>query len=449
MDGVQMMDKSSLRGRLSLGLMGLIFGVAVIAGGFSYFAALDEALEWQDNMLRQVATQSYETHLASGVEGGQFNSGDTGETDHIFIQLMGVSSGGQGPNSATRLVLPPHLPDGLQTVQINKASYRLFIRTLATGEQLVVAQGTGERDEMARDGALRTLLPFFILIPLFLFVVGRMVHHILAPITEAAHDIDQRKEFDLHPLPHDNLPTEIHPFVMALNNLFKRIEQSMEMQRRFVADAAHELRSPLTALSLQAERLANTELSETARERLEALSRGIERSQALLNQLLDLARAQSTVGQTVKPISLQGVFRLVLENLIPLAEVKDIDIGVIDTSDAMVKVSEIDLITLIRNLVMNAIQYTPSGGRVDLSVEKSFDGVRVKVKDNGPGIPDGDRERVFDPFYRILGNDETGSGLGLSIVNTIADRIGAIVRLDNSDENSKKGLSVTVFFPDL
>jgi len=449
MDGVQMMDKSSLRGRLSLGLMALIFGVALIAGAFSYFAALDEALEWQDNMLRQVATQSYEPYLTSGGEGPQPHDRDKGETDHIFIQLIGLPSIGQDTHSATRLALPPWLPDGLQTVQINKVSYRLFVRTLVTGPQLVVAQSTGERDEMARDGALRTLLPFFILIPLLLFVVGRMVHHFLAPVIDTAHDINQRKEFDLYPLPHDNLPTEIHPFVIALNNLFGRIEQSMEMQRRFVADAAHELRSPLTALSLQAERLANTELSETARERLEALSRGIERSRVLLNQLLDLARAQSTVDHTVKPISLQSVFRLVLENIMPLAVVKNIDIGVVDTADAMVKVSEIDLITLIRNLVMNAIQYTPPGRCVDLSVEKTPKGVIFKVKDNGPGIPEEDRERVFDPFYRILGSDQTGSGLGLSIVKAISDRIGAIVSIDNSDENLKTGLTVTVFFPDL
>ena len=446
MDGRQIKTSASLQERLSLSLSLVILAVALVAGAFSFYAAFDEAHEWQDNVLRQVAVLSGEQSQTMANKGRDDSLAKDMDNDPIIVRFTRPAQGPSKNNTLKGFVLPDNLPEGIQTVQIGKDTYRIFIKNLDSGEQLAVVQGTGERDEMARDGALQTLLPFLILVPVLLFIIGKIIRQILAPVTDVAGEIDTRKELELHPIVPDMLPVEIRPFVIAINRLFDRIRQSMELQRRFVADAAHELRSPLTALSLQAERLANTELSETAQERLTDLRKGIERSRALLNQLLALARAQATVDQMVKPISVQRIFRLVLENLMPLAEAKDIDIGVVGTTDAKINVSEMDLITLVRNLVTNAIQYIPPGGRIDLSVEKTSKGVVVNVKDNGPGISDEDRERVFDPFYRILGNDETGSGLGLSIVQAIAERIGAVVRLENSDKNSKTGLWVTVTF---
>jgi len=446
MDGRQIKASASLQMRLSLSLSLVILAVALVAGAFSFYAAFDEAHEWQDNVLRQVVVLSGEQHPIMARKGRGATMAKDMDNDPIIVQFIRPTQVSSKNSMVKDFVLPDNLPEGIQTVQIGKDTYRIFIKNLGSGERLAVVQSTGERDEMARDGALRTLLPFLILVPVLLFIIGKIIRQILAPVTVVAGEIDTRKELELHPIVPDMLPIEIRPFVIAINRLFDRIRQSMELQRRFVADAAHELRSPLTALSLQAERLANTELSVTAQERLADLREGIERSRILLNQLLAFARAQATVDQTVKPVSVQHIFRLVLENLMPLAEVKDIDIGVVGATDVKVNVSEMDLITLIRNLVTNAIQYIPPGGRIDLSVEKTSKGVVINVKDNGPGISDEERKRVFDPFYRILGNDETGSGLGLSIVQAIADRIGAIVRLENSDNNSKTGLSVTVVF---
>lgn len=441
MDGYKIKGSASLRLRLSLSLSLVIFAVAVTAGTFSFYAALDEAHEWQDHVLRQVAILSAGQPQTAG-QSHNINPPDGTDGDPIIVQMIKPMQTSSDNNPD--LVLPDNLPEGIQTVRIGNITYRLFVTTLASGERLAVGQSTGERDEMARDGALRTLLPFLILVPLLLFVVGNIIRRILRPVTLVAQEIDQRGERELHSISHEGLPDEIRPFVTAINRLLDRAGQSMLLQRRFVADAAHELRSPLTALSLQAERLANTELSAAAQERLTDLRRGIERSRALLNQLLALARAQSTVDQTVGSLSVQRVFRLVLENLMPLAEAKSLDIGVVGTIDAGVRVREIDLVTLVKNLVTNAIQYTPAGGRIDLSVDQTPEDVIIKVKDTGPGIPDGDRGRVFDPFYRILGNDENGSGLGLSIVQTIAARIGATITLADSDNSLKTGLCVTV-----
>jgi len=235
--------------------------------------------------------------------------------------------------------------------------------------------------------------------------------------------------------------------VVAINRLLSRVAQSVAVQRRFVADAAHELRSPLTALSLQAERLEAADMSAQARERLASLRTGIQRTRSLLDQLLTLARAQESSHEQSGTVSVQHVFRQVLEELMPLAQAKHIDAGVVSSGDTNVIAREADLKTLVKNLVDNAIRYTPDGGQIDLSVRTNESKVILQVDDTGPGILEEERERVFDPFYHVLGNDEVGSGLGLSIVQTMADRIGASVHLGYSNEQTKSGLRVKVIFP--
>jgi two-component system OmpR family sensor kinase len=188
-------------------------------------------------------------------------------------------------------------------------------------------------------------------------------------------------------------------------------------------------------------------MSELARERLTALRQGIERGRSLLDQLLTLAKAQSAADLPKSPVSVQGIYRRVLEDLMPLAEAKHIDIGVEGTQDAEVWASELDMIAVVKNLVDNAIRYTPEGGQVDLSVGVSQGKAELRIQDNGPGIPLAERDRVFDPFYRTLGSEQIGSGLGLSIVQTIAHRIGAEIRLDFADEVQQAGLNVTVIVP--
>jgi len=240
----------------------------------------------------------------------------------------------------------------------------------------------------------------------------------------------------------------VRPFVRAINRLLGRVAQDLERQRRFVADAAHELRSPLTALSLQAERLQQAPMSDTAQQRLAELRQGIQRGRALLEQLLSLARAQQPGETPAAAVSVQGVFRSVLQELMPLAQARQIDLGVVGAQDAQVAVSALDLRTLVKNLVDNAIRYTPVGGRVDLSVGQLAGAVVLCVEDTGPGIAPAERERVFDAFYRTVGTEPAGSGLGLSIVQAIAQRVGARVSLAWSDDAAQRGLKVQVLLPD-
>jgi len=198
---------------------------------------------------------------------------------------------------------------------------------------------------------------------------------------------------------------------------------------------------------LQAERLSNAEMSKSAELQVDTLRRGIARSRALLNQLLELARSQMAIMTPESPVSVQQVYRHVLEDLMPMAEQKNIDIGVTSDAELNLLINEGDLTSIVKNLVDNAIRYTPTGGRVDLSAINTGNATVLLIEDSGAGIPEAERKRVFDPFYRILGNDEIGSGLGLSIVLTIATRVGATVDFDYTDQQLKSGLKVIVTFP--
>jgi two-component system, OmpR family, sensor kinase len=270
-----------------------------------------------------------------------------------------------------------------------------------------------------------------------------VIRRMLRPLKHMASGLEFRSELDWPEIADIEVPSEIRPFVIAIKRLLAQVAEQVAAQRRFLADAAHELRSPLTALALQAERLEATEMPAEARGRLAALLRGVRRTRGLLDQLLTLARAQGERGETARQVSLAHVFRQVLEDLMPLAEAKRMDIGVVSEGEVVVRASEIDLTILVKNLVDNAIRYTPEGGRIDLTAELGPRGAALRVNDNGPGIPASERERVFDAFYRVLGNDEIGSGLGLSIAKTIVDRIGASISLC---ESAGGGLQVTVSF---
>lgn len=448
MDGLKRRLNESVQLKLSFTLSLAILVVAIVAGVFSFLSAFDEAHELQDDVLRQIAQLMDRQRLSPGAPATDSRPKDADEESRVIVQHLGETN----PSAASveaggPLSLPTTLADGLHTLEAGGETFRVLVKTTAAGERIAVAQEAGFRNEIARDGALRAVMPFLLLVPVLLLIVADLVRKLFQPIAVLSREIDQRAEQELHPVEDRNLPVEVRPFVVAINRLLARVGQSMESQRRFVADAAHELRSPLTALSLQAERLADAEMSGLARERLTVLRQGIERGRSLLDQLLTLAKAQSAADLPQSPVSIQGVYRRVLEDLMPLAEVKHIDIGVEGTQDAEVLASELDMIALIKNLVDNAIRYTPDGGRVDLSVGVSEGKAELRIQDSGPGIPLAERDRVFDPFYRTLGSEQIGSGLGLSIVQTIANRIGAEIRLGFTDESQQTGLNVEVIIP--
>lgn len=447
MDGFQGKLRQSLQFRLSAWLCLVILAIAVAAGVFSYLSAFREAIELQDDQLRQMAALIHRQQLPL-IPASPADPLDGDPQSRVVVQLLPSPGASTSEPAGLLSDLPASLPDGIRTLNSGHTSWRVVIKSLASGSRIAVGQRTEVRDEIARDSAQRTLMPFLILIPVLLLLVGGLIRNMFRPLKAMALDLDRRSEQDLREVASSHLPLEIRPFVVAINRLLSRVAQSVSMQRRFVADAAHELRSPLTALSLQAEQLEAADMSAHARERLAVLRGGIRRTRGLLDQLLMLARVQDSSRVRTRAVSVQQVFRQVLEDLMPLAEVKNIDVGVEGTQDARVTAPEADLKTLVKNLVDNAIRYTPNGGRINLSVHANGGNVILQVTDTGPGIAPQERQRVFDPFYRVLGHDEVGSGLGLSIVQTIADRLGAKIDLDYASEPTQSGLRIAVTFPE-
>lgn len=447
MDGDQRRVGRSLQFRLSVWLAVAVLLSAVAAGVFSFKAAFHEANEIQDGQLKEVAALITADNLPFMEQGSARYVPDAESEAKVVVQKL-------GNEPRERLLdLPANLADGIHTLTINGREWRVVIRTLAAQTRVGIGQQTKDRNEIARNSAVATLIPFVVLAPLLIGVVFLLVRQMFKPLARLAADLDARSDHDLSEIRGSDdaqLPFEIVPFLIANNRLFARVSESIALQRRFVADAAHELRSPLTVLLLQAERLGLSEMSGQASERFTALHNGLMRTRALVEQLLTLARVQESNGVETDEVPVARVFRQVLEDLMPLAEARQLDIGVIEHTHALVHAAETDLTTLLKNLVDNAIRYTPRGGRVDLSVRTDDGNTSIFIDDTGPGISPEERERVFDRFYRVLGTGQTGSGLGLAIVQTIARRVGARVSLGDAPwGDGRSGLRVTILFPAL
>lgn len=441
MDGLKARLNDSIRLRLSFWLAAAIVAVALGAAGLSYVGALAEANDLQDDTLRQVAaliarSPGMMPALVTDARGADPES-------RLLVQRLPEAGAG---DASAPLPLPAGLAEGLQSVEARGNRYRVLVRSLPAGGRIAVSQQAEVRDEIARDSALRSLIPMLMLVPALLLIAGQIVSRMLAPVSRLSQEVDARSQHELHALSTDGVPVEVRPFITAVNRLLTRVADAMESQRRFIADAAHELRSPMTALSLQAERLDAVAMPDEARERVGTLRRGIDRGRHLLDQLLGLARARGDFPDSPSPVSMNHACRRVIEDLLPLAEAKGIDLGMVDGPELEVAARESDLAAIVRNLVDNAIRYTPSGGHVDVAIDRAADRVRLRVEDDGPGIPDAERERVLDPFYRIAGSDEIGSGLGLSIVRTVVDRLGGRMELGSSRARAH-GLCVTVTLP--
>lgn len=446
MDGRQALLTASLRFRLSLWISTAIVIGAAATGVYSFIAATEDAHREQDTQLQQIGYLVSRLDAVPASPMARERAGDVDYDARIVVRFLDAPGAGPVPRPARPPYFFSGLPNGLQTVMTGNEEWRVFVRTNAKGVRVAVAQQTVVRDAVARSDAIRTVIPILFLGPILVLIAAFLVQAMFRPLGNLTAQLGERSEHDLGALDQTALPSEVWPFVKEINQLIARMVCSIAQQRRFIADAAHELRSPMTAMSLQAERLAASKMPDEARDRLGALTAGIGRTRILLDQMLTLARTQETQSGGVSRVSLRKAIQECLEDLVPLAEQKNIDLGAIGDADPHVAGRPVDIQILVKNLIDNAIRYTPAGGRVDVVVACNDDDVTLDVDDTGPGIPETERERVFDPFYRLLGSGQIGSGLGLAITRTIADQIGARIDLKNAPEG-QQGLRVRVSFP--
>ena len=449
MDGFKSKLTQSLQFKLSAWLCMAIIAMALMSGAFSFAIAFEEANELQDDQLKQVAALIHGQVVPLAIENNKNVQQNSDSEFHITVQIISPTGIDVLVAKQPPLALSYNVKEGIQTTVLGYQQWRIFVKTLNSHQRVVVAQLIEVRNEVAQESAIATLIPYIVLIPILLFLIGYLIREMFKPLTLLAENLDQRSVQDLYSIDEKNLPTEIVPFVTAINQMLQRVEQSVLQQQRFVADAAHEMRTPLTALSLQVELFEAADMSEQARERLATLKNGLERTRLLLNQLLAFARAQQGTNNQKAAVSVHQAIRSALEDLLPMAEAKHIDLGVVNELNVKLSIQEFDLICLIKNLLDNAIRYTPEGGKIDLSLALRQDTLILSIIDTGPGIPESERERVFDPFYRVLGNEQTGSGLGLSIVKAIAEKIGAHIYLSAASTESigEPGLCISVEIP--
>jgi two-component system, OmpR family, sensor kinase len=348
-------------------------------------------------------------------------------------------------SAAHQRLRQPARPGFSQVHALDGREYRVY--SLATPALTVlVAQDKAARRDMARTLALRTILPTLPMAPLLAVIAWWVVSRSLAPVARLRAQMAARKVDELAPLTDPGLPAEIRPLILELNLLFDRLRQAFDAQKVFVADAAHEMRSPLAALKIQLQGLQRAPDDPTRDLAIRRLAAGIDRAGHLVDQLLVLARHEASVAEGVQlaPLDLAQPGFLALSDTLASAQARQIDLGVHRAESVTMPGNAESLRILVRNLLDNGVKYTPPGGTVDLSVHATGDGALVTVEDSGPGIAEKDRSRVLDRFYRASGAGTTGSGLGLAIVKSIADMHRAVITLDESQRLG--GLRVRVAF---
>lgn len=416
----------SLRQRLSLWLSVAIVVMSAATAAFTFKMNFDDANDLQDRQLRQVAA-ALATQPSTAPE-AQFRPRDHEDAEtHFVIRVLG--SGNVDPDPWIDVFLPATLHEGLQSLKPADVQWRVMVARHAGGPLFGVAQRQRVRDEVARDSAVTALIPMLILVPLLLLIVNLLLRQGFAPLVALSGQVDQGDERRLTTLATDGLPSEAVPLVHAVNRLLARLGGVLEQQRRMVADAAHELRTPVAAARVQSDNLAHAALTPDAQARLASLQRGLERISELVEQLLKLARVQGAAPVVEEAVALDAVVRTAIEETLALAETHRVDLGCVRLDRAEVCGDRTHAYALIRNAIDNAVRYTPAGGWVDVSLVIEDGLAVVAVEDTGPGIPADLRERVFEPFFRVLGSHQSGSGLGLAIVRSAAQALGGSVEL--------------------
>jgi two-component system, OmpR family, sensor kinase len=429
----------SLRGRLLWFLLAAITMAALAQAMIAYRSALHDADQIFDYHMQQMALA-----LRSGAPLANAHNGPSADpgNDDMVVQVW-TPDGIQVFRSISRAELPQRAVLGFSNVKAKGTVYRVF--SVQTSNQTVqIAQDMSVRKRMAGALALRTVGPIALMAPMLMLVVWWVVSGSLAPVARVRRQVASRQADDLSPVSENDLPDEVKPLVHELNLLFGRVRTAFDAQQHFVADAAHELRSPLAALKLQVLSLERAEDAEARKVAIGRLTAGIERATRLVEQLLVLAR-QEAAEPKLDPVDLAELARRTLGDMVGAAQAREIDLGIHEVTEAVVQGQADALRVLLRNLVDNAIKYTPSGGTVDLSVRHTEQGTELVVEDSGPGISPEERERVFNRFYRVPGSTATGSGLGLAIIKAITERHGAMLALDESARLG--GLLVRVTFP--
>jgi two-component system, OmpR family, sensor kinase len=449
---------SSLQWRLLLVLTIVVTFIAIIGDILAYQTAFRETQDLQDAQLEQIAhLLDPRSAILRRDTQEDLNFPESARTlpkprilaqtlDSPYLNML------MGDDNAVKNL--QQLQDGFHNFTTVARHWRVYILTRER-ERIIVAQRTAYRNHIAKDSALSVVWPFLILMPILWLFTAIWIRRLFRATQEMSTELTARSANDLSPLDTKHVPTEIRPFITALNRLFSQLQAAIEHDKKFISHAAHELRTPITALTIQIARFDEPDLSiHEQRKLIGQIKAGIARTKQLLTQLLSMARAQHQLQQHLIPnnisTALMPLLRDLIAELLPLAEQKQQNLSVDINEDINLPISSNDLQTILKNILANAIKYTPAHGQICIQTKQPTDNqLALWIEDNGHGISEAERKLVFEPFYRILGNNESGSGLGLAIVKTLCEQWHITIQLtDSSLQNNErqKGLAVGLIF---
>ncbi len=424
----------------------LLLGVAIGAAAFLQFsvafrAAMQEANKLFDYHMQQMAYALQDSGFDDAGWRGMARDGSS--EDFEFVVQIWTDDGVRVYQTRTYRALPERGPLGYSTTTLPNGDWRIYVVQTST-RVIQVAQRIETRRTRALVLAARTTWPVLAVSLLLFGAAWWVVTTSLAPLNRIGRDLSNRNADSLAPVSVKGVPHEVSLLVAELNSLLARVQMALQAQQRFVADAAHDLRSPLTALRLQVQTLARARDDVGRQQAIARLLGGVDRATRLVEQLLVLARQDPAVPSGEEEIALSTCVQQAAVDVAPLAAARRIDIDMPQRATASVRGDPDGLRVMIRNLLDNAVRYSPAGGQVKVEIEQVADQVHLTVHDSGPGIPPEERSRIFDRFYRVPGTTEAGSGLGLAIIKAIAERHQARIVLDRSPLG---GLAARLSFP--
>ncbi|WP_445504462.1 ATP-binding protein [Microvirga sp. G4-2] len=431
-----MIRRSSLRKQLTMWFTILLISFGLLGGMGAYIAAQQDPDNFLDDQMRGIAIDV----VGSVDDLAQMPAPPLDAADMIVVQAWD-SEGRLLKSFPPNIDLPRQSRTGFADFTTSDGGWRSYTWVLDDGT-VQVSQHARVRRELALKAALPAIITTFLLVPISWLLVRWVVGRILSPVDHLTHQLLARQPDSTQQLSTPDIPGEIAPLVAAMNEALSRVRTMLATQRQFVSNAAHQLRTPLTALRIQVRNLQRSSSRAGADDILHEMELGILRMSGLTSQLLALARAETLPPlDASQPVLLAEVLQEAIAGVIPLAQGKSITLSSMEMAPIWIKAERDDLVMLFSNLLDNAIRYTPHGGRVDLSFQVDAQRVVVEIADTGPGIPDDLLARVFDPFVRGS-NEQDGTGLGLSIVKALAARVGAQVSLFN--RNGRSGLVARV-----
>ncbi|WNM23902.1 sensor histidine kinase [Demequina capsici] len=425
------MRARSISGHLSVTLVALTLVAACMGGAWSYRATFTNAKSLQDDVLTQVAT------LAASAAG----SGASLTTDST---AAGDAATDIDISTLAQAGLPPSTASGILTATVDGVQERIAIARFGDGPAMVALQPVAARTDIARSAATSAIVPFLILIPLLLVALTLATRRALSPVRMLADELAHSEDADLTALDAASAPRELQGFLRALNAQRERVVATVAHERLFIMQAAHELRLPLTAVSLQLERAALAPDDAQLRARLDDLGSGVARSRHVVEQLLSLAHAQSEPDGAPRYEPFSTVLRSVLSDMLVAADRAGVELEVVSGADDHTPVPETAATSAMRNAIDNAIKHGGDAGRIIVTATTERDALVVTVDDGGPGIPDLDR--AVRPFARGPRSDADGSGLGLAIIVEQMHRVAGDVSI-TATRLFPTGTSVRLSFP--